>query len=301
MRSCETGRRCGKLYRVCLGITAFLFCLWNAGMACAMNVDYLDATKWQNNSHIISENINTSSLNQQLVGVFQYYADHHNMCLYTYFSIDETSISREMRDVRVDFQFHMPEEDYTFSVNGDGIYDSLDEEKKVFEVRSNFSGSTAGEYLCAAEFKGSDTACTVDVSLFVNGHKYVIKEGISLIKPTTTKPEKTTRTTTKTGRNTTTKTSRTGKSTTAGTTKYTPKTITSKYAAGTVTGGATALASGEDSTQTAVPYSEQKPTAKRKMTTSAKLFLYGGTAFAVAGIITLFIAVFSKDKKKKDD
>lgn len=163
----------------------------------AMNEDYLYAEKWYNNPAVnFEEPQQNHSIGYTLNGVFGYYADS-DMCLYTYFSVNEDSMLNEGNDVRIAFQYFIEGETYRFSVSKDGVCDALSEEVfDRFSVSQQFTEQSGGAVcLAAVQYLGKAALCQADIRLYINGHNYIIKEGLTYERPTTTKPPTTERTT----------------------------------------------------------------------------------------------------------
>lgn len=158
----------------------------------AMNLDYLSAEKWINNSNVTMSALNKSSIKGELKGKFGYYGDPDEMCVYTYFGIKETSYSSNA-DIRINYHVSTPNETIDFSVDKNGICDSSGQAEVIFDVKTNFEfGDTDGYFLSAAQYKGKTSVISVAVDFYINSRIYRIKDGIVIEKPSTTKAEKTT-------------------------------------------------------------------------------------------------------------
>jgi len=206
-------------------------CLLQPLTALALNADYLEEAKWENNANVIAEDIRKSSIGSSFFGKWKHYADNENMCLYTYLSAEETSLAENAEYVKFKYTYRLPGEVYTFSVDKDGMCDAGEAEQELFSVASSFTyNKPTGVYMVAIEYLGKETECSIDIDLFI-GSKYKLMRDISLIKPTTTKA--TTVKTTKAVKSTTakSKTTKKAKETTkkrasaaaAQTTKYVPQ------------------------------------------------------------------------------
>ncbi len=188
-----------RFISVLAAVCAVCILFSSAFSALAINVDYLNDQKWKS-----SENVTVEALDKNCVwrnnvytlkGNFGYYADNSTMTLYTYFDISETTMKEGAQDVSVKYYFRFPGEDYTLTVDENGIkeYDTPDEEELLFKTASNFHASR-NTFISAVQYTGREAYCKAAISLCVNGHIYSnIKEDIVLEKPSTTKPEATTK------------------------------------------------------------------------------------------------------------
>lgn len=302
----------GTSKKFALVFAVLILCSFNAFHALAMNYDYLSAEKWMNNDKVTITAINKSGVKGSLTGKYGYYADNASMCVYTYFSVKESTYTADS-DVQIAYRFVTETEEYLFSANENGLNDGAEEAAKTFEVRSNFTkNSDNGCFISAAQYNGDEDFCSVEVDLFVNGHKYLVQEGLTLTRPVSTNPW-----TTKSPKTTKVKTTISKKSKKAATeksTKYIPK----RYLQ-------------QNNTKEAKPKNDtkEKPAANSKKETTEKNNAVGETkrvhipyavknsvshiskgSFAIfiicgilslAGLILIFAALITKDKKDEQN
>lgn len=204
---------------------AFLFC--HTATAYALNGDYLTPDKWVNNPNATYKSLCETSLDNELEGLFAYYIDNRTMTIYTYFSVEESSLREGNRLVEINFAFTSPSEEYSFSVNEDGMAtETLEEEQRLFAARTNFAYSDNGIYMAAAEYNGKESALDLDIALFVNNHKYRITKSssLSLVKEAkTTVKSAGKESSKKAAKTTTTNVAKSKQITTRATTKFAPK------------------------------------------------------------------------------
>lgn len=138
---------------------------------------------WQDSDNITIESINADSLSFSLDGTFKYFVDSQNKIFYCCFYVTETSISGTEYDARVLINFHSSGNSYLLSVNKNGICDTIEYLRKMLTVKQSFSVSESNfaTFIVAVDY--SKIVCeAIDVDLYTNGHKYIIKKGISLIE-----------------------------------------------------------------------------------------------------------------------
>lgn len=229
-------RRGNELKILRLFLCAFFIVLTVFGgftEAFAFNADYLAPEKWRYNDSVTLEDIELSARGNTLSGAFGY-CDDGNMCIYTYFSVDEDTLEENRDLVRVVYIFHIGEEEYTVSLDAGGISEGT--EYDAFKAYTNFDGAENGVFLSAVQYTGKAKYATVDIEFYVS-KKYRVRQNLPLEKKstTTTKAQKTAKektTKAKTTRAEKEKTSRTSKTTEKAkkekskaqrTTKFTPR------------------------------------------------------------------------------
>lgn len=141
--------------------------------AYAMNLDYLEPSKWDNAGNITSVNIKKTSTDRELNGVMKYCTDEKEGCLYTAFFIEEPSLEVSRDDVRIKYEIS-GDHSSAFAVCKDGIVDC--EKEPDFSVYANFSVyedySNAGCFIAALDFEKVKYDTAVRISLYVNGRFY---------------------------------------------------------------------------------------------------------------------------------
>lgn len=163
--------------------------------AYAMNLDYLQPSKWDNAENITSIALNKRSTNRILDGVMKYYIDEKEGCLYVVFFVNETSLDVSKDDVRMRFNISGDHSSY-FTVNKDGIVDC--EKEPDFSVYQSFNTYNdyeyTGVYISALDFGKVKYDTSVKISFYVNGRIYTDIKTIIVppTKATTTKSSKTT-------------------------------------------------------------------------------------------------------------
>lgn len=149
----------------------------------AVEKSYLQPEDWINNSDIYSENISKKSNMHSIKGVFKYYFDSHNNVFYTYFSIAETSLSKNKCDIRVVYTIKNVFDTYIFSVDKDGVCDSSFNVDDYFTVNQNFTtykDSNTGLYLSSVAIHNGCEHNDISVKFYVNGHVYKISDNVVL-------------------------------------------------------------------------------------------------------------------------
>jgi len=209
-----------------LSFLAFPSCLF------AMNVDYMNTDRWNNNSNVQSLTLDYTNDSRTLNGTMYYFTDDE-LCIYTYFKITESTLSEEANNVYITYTFYVPNEEYEVTVDQNGIYEeSGEQEKLLFKVCSSFDG--VGKYISAVQYKDKKCqSCSVDISININGRLYSITKNaefngtaVNMERPTEAKAEKATGSPTKKQRKQKRKTKPSNKSTTSAkaetTTKFHP-------------------------------------------------------------------------------
>lgn len=159
----------------------------------AIDDSFLYYEKWQDNSNITSEIINANSLSFSLNGSFKYFVDSQNKIFYCFFYVTETSISDNEYDARVLINFNSSGNSYLLSVNKDGICDTIEYLSQILKVKQSFSvdENNYATFIVAVDY--SKITCeSIDVDLYANGHKYIIKKNISLLENNDLTEEETT-------------------------------------------------------------------------------------------------------------
>ena len=283
-----------------LGFVLFIFAPLSAF---AMNLDYLKNEKWENNPNVTVEAIEgRRAMDYELGGNFGYYVDDY-MTIHTLFSINESTLKNDGSDnVWIIFDYTMPSETYSFSVNGEGIADTDDGAvRQCFTTAQNFGDGAIGRYFAAVQYVGKESECTVNISLSVNGHTYKniaknirieLPTTVTTTKPTTTKAPKTTKAKTKKKKAKTAK--KQGKSKTkkseAKATKYVPTGTT-----------ALELEDIEDETTTEITetfeYTEDFREYKTQLPSGTRSIILAVIVLAVLGILALFYSFSNKEKE----
>lgn len=176
-------RQKNSFFRAAVTLLVFLCMCMSVVRGYAFNADYLDADKWNSNNKVTTMYIEKESNVHRLEGIFKYYADGEEGCIYTYFSVSESSVDENNEDVRIHYDVYTQKEEYSFSIDKNGMCDTLEEEKKAFEVYENFSTNRKtqeGMYITGVRIKEFDSNSSVDVSFYINGHIYRIAKGIEL-------------------------------------------------------------------------------------------------------------------------
>lgn len=182
--------------------------------ALAVNLDYLDNSTWNNNPNVTSMSVSGKSGVNKLQGVFRYFFDSDDACIYTYFNVNETTLSEYNDIVKVHYDIYSESNSYSFAIDEQGICDCGDEEYKYFDVYQNFELLNGDTQRCMSvtALNCTPDLYTVDVRLYINGRNYIIKKGLEIdtrvpetTKETTTHQTTTRQATTKASKQTTTK------------------------------------------------------------------------------------------------
>ena len=295
-------------------LTAVLL-IMSSTFAYAINYDYLDIEKWRGNSNVkmssISRSCTTGRGDFTLSGNYGYYVDDSSMTLYTYFDIDEQP-SGGANNVYAHFDFQSATEAYTVEVDDGGMKDSTPRfETGTFTAASSVY-SQKNTCIYAVQHTGKEARLTADVVLIVNGHKYIITEGITVEKPTTTTTAKTTRP------STTKKQSSKSSKSKSQTTKFTPKgnitttkqstknksysNTTSKRADSKTTkvAGKSSKTNNNSNEITLEGEEGEVQTAIGGITLPKLIFIIIAIILATAGITLLITAAVVKSNKKKE-
>ena len=169
-----------KLLTVLISLFVILALSGEFTAAYAINSDYLDAEKWKESKNVKFTQINKTAIdNYTLNGRFGYFSDNQSMSLYTYFDIDESTVSDDNKDFRTEYRIRTQYETYSIAIKNDGTIDGGTDKdgKQVFDGYSRFYNDR-NTFISAIQYREKETWFISDVSLWVNGHKYLIKEGI---------------------------------------------------------------------------------------------------------------------------
>lgn len=282
----------------------------------ALNTDYLKEEKWIDNARTETVYIEATSVENSVNGYFSYYTDD-SLCIYTRFKISETTLSEDAESVFITYSFHMPTEDYEVTVGRNGVYS--DEEhpahETVFKVAQSFD--SLGSYYSAVQYIGREySSCSVDVSLYVNGHIYRITENDELFGrsiymelPTTVKETTTKKSTEKSpSKDKATQKAQTTKTKKETTTKFKPEyNITTRAKAGAKeeeSSSAKKSKKKEDVSSEESSVNENfnvENTAETQLSRPARIFLLLGLLLAVAGAAVLITAAALKDKNENEE
>lgn len=284
--------------------------------AYAMNSDYLEPKKWDNDENIISVQLTKSSTVNVLDGVLKYYLDEKESCLYVAFFINESTLSVSRDDVRIRYTVSNKESYSAFSVSKYGI-DEYDEEPD-FPVYQNYSTYEhyryTGEYISVLDFGKVKYDTQVDISLYINGHIYknIAKLNVPPIKATTSKGSKTTAQ--RNSKEKTTNKSKSSKGSTERSTKFQAtgtvsgkavqnKTSKYSYAKSNVTEsarkeevGTVSYRDGQASEEKTESYS-----VRGKLTQHSKNIIIVAAVIAFVGLCFLIASAFMSPDKKSDD
>ena len=283
----------------------------------ALNTDYLKEEKWIDNARTETVYIEATSVENSVNGYFSYYTDD-SLCIYTRFKISETTLSEDAESVFITYSFHMPTEDYEVTVGRNGVYS--DEEhpahETVFKAAQSFD--SLGSYYSAVQYIGREySSCSVDVSLYVNGHIYRITENDELFGrsiymelPTTVKETTTKKSAEKSpSKDKATQKAQTTKAKKETTTKFKPEyNITTRAKAGAKEAESSSAKKGKKKEDAS---SEQESsvnenfnvenTAETQLSRPARIFLLLGLLLAVAGAAVLITAAALKDKNENEE
>ncbi len=283
----------------------------------ALNTDYLKEEKWIDNARTETVYIEATSVENSVNGYFSYYTDD-SLCIYTRFKISETTLSEDAESVFITYSFHMPTEDYEVTVGRNGVYS--DEEhpahETIFKAAQSFD--SLGSYYSAVQYIGREySSCSVDVSLFINGHVYRITENEELFGrsiymelPTTVKETTTKKSSEKSpSKDKATQKAQTTKAKKETTTKFKPEyNITTRAKAGAKEAESSSAKKGKKKEDAS---SEQESsvnenfnvanTAETQLSRPARIFLLLGLLLAVAGAAVLITAAALKDKNENEE
>lgn len=282
----------------------------------ALNTDYLKEEKWIDNARTETVYIEATSVENSVNGYFSYYTDD-SLCIYTRFKISETTLSEDAESVFITYSFHMPTEDYEVTVGRNGVYS--DEEhpahETVFKAAQSFD--SLGSYYSAVQYIGREySSCSVDVSLFINGHIYRITENEELFGgsiymelPTTVKETTTKKSAEKSpSKDKATQKAQTTKAKKETTTKFKPEyNITTRAKAGAKEAESSSAKKSkkkEDASSEESSVNENfnvENTAETQLSRPARIFLLLGLLLAVAGAAVLITAAALKDKNENEE
>lgn len=280
----------------------------------AMNFDFLNPSKWDNEENITTVQLRKSSTVNSLNGVLKYFLDERESCLYVAFFINENTLSVERDDFRALYTITSLDVNNSFSVSKDGIAEN--DEDIDFSVYQNYSTYDdyryKGEYITVVDFGKVKYDTKVDISIYINGHIYygIAEINVPPTKTTTSKSAKTT--TTKQSKDKTTAKNKTAKTTTNRSTKFSPSGTVArttsqsntKYSYTTSNGVGTqkeevATVSYRD--EQAVEQQSEGYSPKGKLTDDTKRFLIVAGIIAFIGICFLIASAFMKPDEKKEN
>lgn len=268
----------------------------------------LDEEMW-NNDKTQTVKISKSAFanNYVLIGEMRYVADSENGVFAVNFEISETTLTDERHNVFIIFTISENDSDYTLRFNENGVVQN-DSCADKFQVKTQCVYDEQGVFNATAiiEFSNTKVEHGIDISIYINDHRYLITDNntISTItvdsKPTTTKSKSSTQTTTKT---TTTKNSETNsesskRSTTKTTTKYSPS---ESYQSDTTEAYQLvdyAYAAEDSSAVYDIPSASQDD--KGSMSTTAKVIAVTGSAVCMVGATFIVFGAINHSKSKID-
>lgn len=291
-------------------VMALFFCLFLISIpitSFALDYDYLNAEKWNNSQNVKSVNINKNSAGNKLDGVFKFYRDCDNNCLYLYFFVEENTL-KDYQDVKISLTVNNDYMVYSFSIDANGMCDQQNEEQSVFQVCQNFSsysGTSSGLYMAAVQSDALSNSL-VDIALYINGCRYLILESIKMQTAGTTAGVNTTARATQNAKNPTAKSGKAG----------TAKESTTKFKAaggnaysGTIVHGTVAQTlitqrQNTDPTATSVTGSNENITPQKggsHLSKFAIILIIIASFFALAGVICIISAIPSPNTPSQTD
>lgn len=285
-----------KLYILLLSVMALILSIMPCFSAYAYNADYMDYQKWINNKNTIQKSVNKTSSFGTLKGNVFYYIDNKDSCIYYCFDVSEPNIDSNS-DVSIEFEVKNSTESFNFAVDENGMYQVSDGSNDVFDVYTSFTTDKRhnGIYVVALDIHNGSNENTVS-AIFHTVARYRIDdiENISVIVPTTTKPQHTTTKKSTTKSSSKPKSNSSGRTTKAKTTKYYNPNPTypseSKRAV-----------DGEDEAVSSNTLEYTDTSSKATINKHSLWLIIPGIILATAGVMLIIFMLLSKNNKYKDD
>jgi hypothetical protein len=279
---------------ICSSINAF-----------ALNQDYLDNSYWIDNSDYSVTQIHKKSVGNTLDGISKYYIDNDDCEMYFYFSVSESSMDVDYADVKINFDAKSENDKYEFSVDSSGMVDYTSQSAENFNVLENFEyfyESDSGIYIAGIETNNREKL-NFNISLYINGHKYLIYQNLALEPTEETTTQKSVKTTVAKTTKQSKKTVTTAKSgNTKSTTKFSGTPAQTKSSANLTTTSSTAtneVATSVLQCADVVADSSTQSSGINLLSNKKNLFICIGCAVALVGLIVLIISLIVKKREDK--
>ncbi len=175
---------------VCMIVSASSFTVY------AYNGDYMQFDKWYGTNNAVTETFEQPSIFGTATGTLKYYIDSQEHCLYIYIGVTNEEVIRP-DEVKIEFSVTDSNENYLFSIDSNGLCDCVDDMSRFFVVHQNYETypkSKSGRYACCVDFRNGKDRNRVTFSLWINGHRYLLKENmvvdtfVEKVTTTTTAP-----------------------------------------------------------------------------------------------------------------
>lgn len=165
----------------------------------AVDLDYMDETKWYHNDKILSKNIDMKCKSNSIDGVFRYFYNENDKCFYIMLLATESSIENDKQDVAIEYYIDNEYNNYNFNINSDGLVVET-EYAGMFNEKCNFSVDSDGTVrcICAVEIDNKSLTNYVTIKAHINNDSYMLLENFAIETPvandeSTTKSVKTTK------------------------------------------------------------------------------------------------------------
>lgn len=298
--------------RIYIFITTLIIALLPVVTAYSYNADYMTVDKWSDTDNAITGNINKAGAFGTLVGTYSYYFDDRDNCIYCYFSVKEDNINTN-DDVAIEVNVSNPSEEYSFSVDKNGLVEDDNGVSQYFDIYSSFStySNHHGDYIVAVDINNGSRTNYVTFFFYTRG-RYVINDlrDIEVVKSnsTTTQRQSTTISGSTASAKTTKKATTTqgykqvyeevfDTTTAKAKAKKTKKTTQSKKKVDYTTSSNTSSNYTQSESVEVIQYDDDSTSAS--ITVNRKMFIIA-IAIAVTGIALILIAIAVKPKKESE-
>ncbi|MGN0523244.1 MAG: hypothetical protein ACI4IG_03120 [Eubacterium sp.] len=143
----------------------------------AVDLDYLDESKWYHNDKVTTKTVSIKSINNRFEGIYRYFYDKDDNCFYLMVLANEDSIDNSHKDISIEYSVINNYESYRFTVDSNGVVE--EEYGNQFIATTSFytnAEDKTGRYISALDINNGYEINYLTVKIFFNGHSYLLIE-----------------------------------------------------------------------------------------------------------------------------
>lgn len=166
----------------------------------AVDLDYMDETKWYHNDKILAKTISMKCKTNSIDGAFRYFYNENDKCFYIMLLATESSIENDKQDIAIEYYIDNEYNNYNFNIDADGLVEKT-EYADIFNEKCDFyvnADEQTVRCISAVEIDNKSLTNYVTVKAHINNDSYMLLENFAIEKPvandeSTTKVAKTTK------------------------------------------------------------------------------------------------------------
>lgn len=165
------------LKRVTVFGIALLILLGSFCCCYAVDLDYLDESKWYHNDRVTTKTVSIKSTNNRFEGSYRYFYDKNDNCFYLMVLANEDSIDYSHKDISIEYSVVNNYDSYRFTVDSNGVVE--EEYGDRFVATTSFYTNTedkTGRYISALDINNGCEINYLTIKIFFNGHSYLLIE-----------------------------------------------------------------------------------------------------------------------------